>query len=288
MRHRLARLLLALLLCGPLVALAHPALWVVRQGATTVYLFGTIHVLPAGTAWRFPALDAALAKSDALYVEITDDNAANMAALVLRYGLDTTQSLSSTLPPFDRGRLEHAVRLAQVPGGMPAVNLMRPWLAALTLTVTPLLKAGFDPALGVDRQLRAQMQAAGKPVRGLETAEEQIRYLADMPTAQQLAFLRATLRDRDHAGMDVRKLLAAWLAGDTDTIAQLENTELREGQPALYQRLLVTRNATWAARIAHLLDTPGTVFVAVGAAHLAGPDSVQAQLEKRGIRAQRE
>lgn len=288
MRGLLARLLLALLLCAPLAALAHPALWVVRQGASTVYLFGTIHVLPANTAWRFPALETALAESDALYVEITDDNAVNMTALVLRYGVDTTQSLSSTLTSFDRGRLARAVRLAQVPGGMAAVDLMRPWLAALTLTVTPILKAGFDPAQGVDRQLRTQMQAAGKPVHGLETAEEQIRYLADMPTAQQLAFLRATLRDSGHANIDLKQLLAAWLAGDTDTIARLENAELREGQPALYQRLLVTRNATWAARLAHLLDTPGTVFVAVGAAHLAGPDSVQVQLEKRGIHALRE
>lgn len=288
MRHCLIRLLVALLLCGPLAALAHPALWVVRQGNATVYLFGTIHVLPAGTAWRFPALDAALASSDALYVETTDDDAANMAALVLRYGIDTSSSLSSTLTPFDRDRLEHAVRRAQVPGGMPAVNLMRPWLAALTLTLTPILKAGYDPALGVDRQLREAMVKAGKPVRGLETAEDQVRLLATMPTAQQVAFLRATLRKGARSDLDLHQLLAAWLAGDTATIARLENAELRTGQPALYQRLLVTRNATWAARIAQLADGASTVFVAVGAAHLAGPDSVQAQLEKHGLRVERE
>lgn len=288
MRRWLTGLLLALLLCGPAAALAHPALWVAREGNATVYLFGTIHVLPKGTAWRFPALDAALAQSRALYVEEADDDAATMAALVARYGIDTSQSLSAQLSPFDRGRLERAVRLAQVPGGMPAVNLMRPWLAALTLTLTPILKAGFDPALGVDRQLRDAAAKAGMPVHGLETAEDQVRLLATLPTAAQLAFLRTTLKSREHAGIDVGKLLAAWLAGDTGTIARLENAELRDGQPALYQRLVVARNAAWARQIKPLLATPGTVFVAVGAAHLAGPDSVQAQLEKLGIHVERE
>lgn len=288
MRRWLTGLLLALALCGPVAALAHPALWVAHDGASTAYLFGTIHVLPKDTAWRFPALDAALAQSRALYVEEADDDAATMAALVARYGIDTSQSLSAQLSPFDRGRLERAVRLADVPGGMPAVNLMRPWLAALTLTLTPILKAGFDPALGVDRQLRAAVTKAGKPVHGLETAEDQVRLLATLPTAAQIAFLRTTLKSHEHAGVDVGKLLAAWLAGDTDAIARLENTELRAGPPALYQGLVVTRNAAWARQIKTMLETPGTVFIAVGAAHLAGPDSVQVQLEKLGIHVERE
>ncbi|MEI7036348.1 TraB/GumN family protein [Fulvimonas yonginensis] len=264
-------------------ALAHPALWAVRDADTTIYLFGTVHLLPHDTDWHFPALDRALADSRAMYVEIVDDDQANMTALVLRYGIDTAHPLSGLLSPFDRGRLERAARLADVPGGVAALEVMRPWLAALTLTVAPLTKAGLDPAQGVDRQLRAAMEKAGKPVHGLETAEQQIRFLAEMPQSMQLAMLRSTLRDADRATVDLKAIIEAWKSGDDAALARLENDLMRREEPQLYQRLLVERNATWAKRIEAMLAQPGTVFIAVGAAHLAGPDSVQAQLARDGV-----
>ena len=287
MRRPFQRLLLCLLLCVSGNALAHPALWVARDADTTIYLFGTVHLLPHDTDWHFPALDKALADSCSLYVEITDDDPAHMTALVLRYGIDTAHPLSQQLAPFDRGRLERAARLADVPGGMAALDIMRPWLAALSLTVAPLVKAGLDPKLGVDKQLRTAMEKNGKPVHALETAEQQIRFLADMPTALQLGLLRATLRDTDRADVDLTRLIGAWKAGDDDAIARLENDQLRRQEPRLYQRLLVERNAAWALRIKAMLDRPGTVFIAVGAAHLAGPDSVQAQLRAHGTPVER-
>ncbi|MGN2242180.1 TraB/GumN family protein [Frateuria sp. GZRR33] len=276
-------LLFALLLAsvaGP--AMARPGLWVVRDADTTIYLFGTVHLLPHDTDWRFPALDKALADSQALYVEIVDDDQANMTALVLRYGMDMAHPLTGLLTPFDRDRLERAARLANVPGGVASLNMMRPWLAALTLTVAPLTQAGLDPAQGVDRQLRAAMEKAGKPVRALETAEQQIRFLADMPQAMQLAMLRSTLRDTERATVDLEAIIQAWKRGDDKALARLENDLMRKEEPQLYQRLLVERNEAWARRVAAMLQQPGTVFVAVGAAHLAGPDSLQEQLEKQG------
>jgi hypothetical protein len=288
MLARFRTLVLALLLglfAAP--ALAHPALWVVKDADTTIYLFGTVHLLPHDTDWHFPALDQALADSQAMYVEIVDDDQANMTALVLRYGMDMTHPLESLLTPFDRDRLARAARLANVPGGMAALNVMRPWLAALTLTIAPLTQAGLDPAAGVDRQLRAAMEKAGKPVRGLETAEQQIRFLADMPQSMQLAMLRSTLRDTDRATADFKAIVAAWKDGDDDALARLENDLMRKQEPELYRRLLVERNQAWAKRIEGLLQQPGIVFIAVGAAHLAGPDSVQAQLARDGIEAGR-
>jgi uncharacterized protein YbaP (TraB family) len=279
------RLVLALALVGLWSApvAARPALWMIRQAHSTIYLFGTVHLLPNDIAWRYPALDHALADSRTLYIELTDDNQANMAALVLRYGLDPAHPLSSLLDASQRQRLQHAVEQASVPGGMQALNMMRPWLAALTLTTAPLLKAGLDPQQGVDRQLQAQMLAAGKPVLGLETAEQQIHFLADMSDTMQLAFLQATLKDVGKDGRELTELIDAWKAGDTGRIAQIEDEDLRQQAPALYRRLLVRRNQAWAVTIAAMLKQPGTTFIAVGAAHLAGPDSVQAQLHKLGI-----
>ena len=284
----LVRLLAGLVLLLPLTAFARPALWVVKDADTTIYLFGTVHLLPKGTDWRSRTLDQALHDSRTLYLEIVDDDQAHMTALVLRYGLDPAHPLASLIDANEQGRLQRAARIVEVPGGSAALNMMRPWLAALTLSMAPLTKAGLDPAQGVDKQLRAAMEAAGKPVLGLETAEQQIRFLADMPQALQLALLRSTLRDNDRASVQLKAILDAWLGGDDAAIARLENALMQREEPQLYRHLLVDRNKVWAARIKAMLEQPGTVFIAVGAAHLAGPDSVQAQLATLGISSTRE
>ncbi|HEV7122619.1 MAG TPA: TraB/GumN family protein [Rhodanobacter sp.] len=284
----LTRLLFLLVLLLPVGAIAAPALWVVTDAHATIYLFGTVHLLPNDTAWRFPALEAALAKSRTLYIEITDDDPANMATLVLEYGVDLAHPLADRLDAAQRQRLTTAAAQAGVPGGMRTLNMMRPWLAALTLATAPLLKAGLDPQHGVDKQLKALMLADGKTVLGLETAGQQIHFLADMPEPTQLEFLRATLKDVDQGPAVLTELIDAWKIGDVDRIARIEEQDMRQQSPALYQRLLVERNRAWATKIAALLRHPGTIFIAVGAAHLAGPDSVQAQLQKLGIKTVRQ
>ncbi|WP_426700357.1 TraB/GumN family protein [Rhodanobacter sp. Col0626] len=279
-----SRVLVALvLLLASVPALAKPALWVLKDADTTIYLFGTVHLLPNDTEWHYPALDKALADSRTLYLELTDDDQANMMALVLRYGVDTAHPLPTLLNHAEQLRLSNAADKAGVPGGMQALNVMRPWLAALTLATTPLLKAGLDPEHGVDKQLKAQMSGVGKQVLGLETAEQQIRFLADMPKPIELAFLRSTVRDADKGSIELTKLIDAWKDGDTATIARLEDEDMHQTEPKLYERLLVQRNRAWATKIAAMLQQPGTVFIAVGAAHLAGPDSVQAQLKQMGL-----
>lgn len=277
---------LFLLLCGN--ALAHPALWQIKSGNSTIYLFGTVHVLPNDTDWHFPALNQALTQSQVLYIELTDDDQASMASLVLRYGLDTAHPLSTQLNESDNAALAKAAQLAALPGGVATLQPMKPWLAALTLSVAPLLKAGLDPEAGVDKQLKSQMTSAGKPVHGLETAEQQIQFLADLPSPMQVAFLRDTLRDADKGTAELLSLVDAWKQGDIAAIAKLENDELKTREPALYQTLIVQRNAQWAGKIKDMMKQPGTIFIAVGAAHLAGPDSVQAQLAKLGITVQQD
>jgi len=292
MKRPFASLALNLFLVGlflllPAAAIAKPALWVAKDADTTVYLFGTVHLLPNDTDWHDATLDRAVADSQTLYIELTDDDPTNMMALVLRYGLDAAHPLSSQLDAAEQLRLRNAATTAGVPGGMQALNVMRPWLAALTLATAPLLKAGLDPEHGVDKQLKAQMSAAGKPVLGLETAEQQMRFLADMPQSIQLDFLRSAMRDADKGSIQLTELIDAWKSGDVATIARLEDEDMRQTEPELYQRLLVQRNEAWAKKIAVMLQQPGTIFIAVGAAHLAGSDSVQVQLQKLGVEAQR-
>ncbi|WP_114238154.1 TraB/GumN family protein [Dyella sp. C9] len=280
-----AALVLGLLLVSS--AAAEPGLWVARSGQSTVYLFGTVHLLPSDTHWRSPALDKALQASQRLSIEIVDDDAASMQTLVMQHGVDLGHPLSSKLDSADQQRLEQAAEVAKLPGGAAALEPMRPWLAALTLTMAPLVQAGLDPNQGVDKLLKAQMSQAGKPVDGLETSEQQILMLADLPEAMQLDFLRQSFKEVADGPARLRELIDAWRDGDTTAIARIEDEDLRQDSPLLYQRLIVERNAAWAKTIAERLKQPGVSFIAVGAGHLAGPDSVQAQLHKLGIETSR-
>jgi uncharacterized protein YbaP (TraB family) len=277
--------ILALVACAP--ALADPALWVATSRTATVYLFGTVHVLPAGTHWHDPAFDKALTASGSLYVEEDDDDPVTMQALVLEYGMDLQHPLSAQLDPADRVRLDAAAAAAGVTGGAATLDAMKPWLAALTLTVAPIVKAGYDPRSGADKQLEREFKAAGKPVDAFETAGQQVRYFADLPSTLQMDLLRSTLDDAAKGPAEIKSLIHAWLSGDVPAIAKNLNGGMRRHYPQLYKVLLVDRNRHFARRIAGLLKQRGTVFVAVGAAHLAGPDSVQAQLATLGVDAER-
>lgn len=277
--------LLAIFACTP--ALADPALWVAKSPTTTIYLFGTVHVLPDGAQWRYPALDQALAASDRLYVEEDDDDPATMQVLMLKYGMDLQHPLSGKLDPADRARLDAAAKDAGVTGGVATLDAMQPWLAALTISIAPIVKAGYDPKSGADKQLESDFRAAARPIGAFETAEEQIRFFANLPPALQMDLLRNALDDYAKGPAQIKTLIGHWQAGDVAAIAKAVNGDMRSHYPALYEVLLVGRNRDWARQIAALLKDHSTIFVAVGAGHLAGPDSVQAQLAKLGIKTER-
>jgi len=130
----------------------------------------------------------------------------------------------------------------------------------------------------VERVLTALARAQGKPVRGFETAEQQVLYLADLPPAQEVAFLDSALDDAAKGTQEIDDMVAAWEAGDTVKLAALMNEDMKVKYPDLYRRLLVERNERFAKQVADLANGKGVYFVAVGAAHLAGPDSVQTML----------
>lgn len=248
-RQALLMLLLCLLGSTPVFA-AHPALWSTHDADTTVYLFGTVHVMPQGVHWHFPALDKALDASQVLYVEVANTDPAHVTPIALKYGLDPSHPLSGKLSAKENALLKKAAEQIGVPGGAAALEVMKPWLAGLTIAMSPLLKAGFDPELGVDKQLQAQVEKAGKPVKGLETAKQQILFLAKLPESVQLSLLRQTLHDYAHAKTQLMAIINAWEKGDVDTLARIVDDKMKAGSPQLYKTLLVNRNETWAHKIA--------------------------------------
>jgi uncharacterized protein YbaP (TraB family) len=161
---------------------------------------------------------------------------------------------------------------------------MQPWLAAVVLAGMPLAKAGYDPKAGIDRKLKAQAEAEGDQIRAFETVEEQVAMFANLPQAAQVAFLVQVLDDMEEGLEQLDKLAKAWVDGDTETIARVAVDEMKREAPVVYKKLLVDRNVAWSEKIAGILKGSGVQQIAVGAAHLAGPDSLQVQLEKRGIK----
>ena len=262
---------------------AGPALWVVRDADSTIYLFGTVHVLRPSTLWRWAPVEAAFDSADELWLEISNpDDQAALVPLIQQHGLSPARPLSSLLTEAEQAELGEAARSI----GMTAaqIDVFRPWLAGLTLSVSPLVKAGYDPQSGVEIALKARALAAGKPVNGLETVDEQVRILAGLPEDAQLAFLRSTLESYEDATVDLDRLVDAWSRGDVRTVERYGVSDMRRESEVIYRALLADRNANWAGQIQRMLDGQGTAFIAVGAAHLAGDDSVQRLLERRGVR----
>lgn len=259
-----------------------PALWVVKDADSTLYLFGSVHVLRPTTGWSSPRVEAAFDSASDIWFEISnpDDQAAIMP-LIQQHGLSPETPLSSRLTPQESAELDAA---AQAMGASAAqLQPMKPWLAALSLSVAPLIKAGYDPKSGVELVLKARAEAAGKPIHGFETIDKQIGILAGLPDDVQLVFLRETLKDYENAATKLDEMVEAWARGDVATLDRVTIKEMKEASPALYQAVLVDRNTDWANQIQTLLEGSGTAFIAVGAAHLTGDDSVQAILQKRGV-----
>lgn len=251
------------------------------DGSVEGWMVGTIHALPAFVEWRTPAIEKAATSADLLVVEIAAlgdgaDIARTFAALANSTGLPP---LAERLPPALRPRLAELLERGDFTAREFAAT--ETWVAALTLA---RIDAAGDPANGVDRALIAEFK--GRRVRELEGAAAQLALFDRLPEAQQRAMLAAVVEESAAAARDPERLQRAWLAGDAKAI----EASTREGvlaDPAVREVLLTARNRRWAAALAPLLAEAPRPLIAVGAAHLVGPEGVPALLEAQGYRLRR-
>ena len=262
-----------------------PALWQVSDADTTVYLFGTIHMLPGSVGWRTPAIDEVMARSDGLVLEtVIEETPAALAASFNRLGV------RAGLPPFllrFEARNRPAIAAAIVKSGIPGsrYDQMETWAATLTLVGLQAGSSGFKGADGVETILRKNFLRAGKPVDQLETNVDQLSMYDGLSEHAQRAMLTGMIGDPGARARSVRgqmdAMVGTWVHGDVEGIARSFNAELAQ-QPELRAALLTRRNARWASWIDQRMDQPGSVMVAVGAGHLAGDGSVLQALESQG------
>ena len=261
-----------------------PALWIVKDEDTTIYLFGSVHILKPGLGWFDDGVKAAFETSDQLMLELVEPPVAEAQALFGKLAMDQQgKTLRSKMTDADRAVYETAMGKLGLPAA--ALDPFDPWAAAITISLLAIQKTGFDPNSGVEKQLTAAANATKKPIAGLETMEFQLGVFDTLPESEQIAFLVETAKQIDDAGANMDKMVDMWAAPDPEGLGRLMNEGLTSR--TLYDALLTKRNANWAKWIAARMDKPGVTFMAVGAGHLAGPTSVQTLLPAYGLTATR-
>jgi len=264
-----------------------PAMWSVSDADTTVYLFGTIHLLPADYKWRTPKFDQAIAGSNELVVEtiIDEKNPTELMAVMARLAVSPgLPPISERVPPAKRALLADAIRKSGIP--QAAFDRLETWAAAFLLLANQFKELELKGEEGVEVVLRGSFAAQGKPIGQLETNAEQLGFFDTLSEASQRMLLEGAIESSPETRKEFQAMLASWARGDVAAIARSFNSDL-SASPELMNALIKRRNANWSKWIERRMAQPGSVMIAVGAGHLAGKDSVIDLLKRDGYRVRR-
>lgn len=270
-------------------ALGEPAMWTLKDSDTTIHLFGTIHLLPEDTDWKSARIEAALDASDSICFEVDVEGRATEAlGLSFNHGIikDGTR-LTDKITDEQEEDLRETAEFLGVP--FHSINVMQPWFATLTLGEYAYEKMGL--AEGVEFSLYPEIREKEKTLCEIETLDEQLGSFWRMPLDTQIDVLFTVPEDSDDLDQtelfklgqeEFQELLDDWLAGDVAAIGATIDEEASDNQ-VFHDALLTSRNARWVPRIEEMLEREGGhIFIAVGAAHLAGKDSVIKMLRDKG------
>ena len=232
-------------------------MFVVHDGDTTIFLFGTFHALDGDHHWFDRGVRDAFEQSNELVLET-----------LLPEGPQAPQQISAAITP-------------------PSVTPSASFLATTRMAISAGRSQGMQVDNGADMVLRHIAEAEGKPVEGLETLQFQLDMFNRMPATPVAAAAPKPGDPVGDAGMQdlsqtMAQMQSAWKRGDQSVFVNLLD-QLRAGSPDTYRMMFTERNARWADWIAARMQTRGVVFVAVGAGHLAGKDSVLVRLAEQGI-----
>ena len=265
---------------------ARPALWEVSDPDTTIYLFGTIHLLPENYQWRTPKFDQAVdglaaagRRNHRRRQEPAEADVRDGQPRLLRNGLPP---LAQRVPPAKRAALAAAIKKSGYPP--QALDRMKTWAAAFILLGNQFRDMGLKGDEGVEAVLRNSFTGEGKPIGELETNVEQLSFFDRLPESAQRAAARR--RDRQPQGDAARSSAAcssAWVARRRQGDRRRPSTAISPARPSFEQALIQQRNANWSKWIEQRMAQPGAIMVAVGAGHLAGNDSVLELLKQRRL-----
>ena len=262
-----------------------PAIWVARDDDSTLYLYGTLHLVPTDADWQRPDLDAAFSRAGTVFFEVADDDASALRAerLTQARGYQPPgERLSRDWDQYSTKTLEIAALSADIP--LEVLDTLQPWLAAELVTIAAAEKAGLTAGLSPDAALKSRARRRGKFIRYLDTAEEQLALSADVAPDTQLDNLLKLLARYNSIGPELQAIAREWLEGDVDALGiRLASSVTGDAREAVF----TARNAKWADELAEWMDGSGTALAAVGVGHLVGEDSLLDMLEARGVEPRR-
>jgi uncharacterized protein YbaP (TraB family) len=276
----IAQTVAALLLAGPLFAaeppkaLPHPPLWKVQKGATTLYLFGSLHILPKDFAWGSPEIDAALAASDRFVFEVPIDDAAleEEKQFVLENGLYLNgRSLKNALSANEFARYAMVLRRTGLPRWQ--YEHYRPWLASVMLGLAYLHRDDVSNLRGADETIVEYARAHGKELGYLETVRDQMTMIMHGDERTQVKTLKSMIIRLPRTRTQDRDLRETWASGDADRFSDLIDAYFKD-RPEARDLLIGRRNRAWMAPIRRYIEDQGTTFITVGAAHIGGDTGV--------------
>lgn len=241
---------------APSLIRATPALWEVRDADTTIYLFGTFHTLDARTAWIDQRIRAAFDASNELVLEtVIPNDPADVRAIGERQAVERRET-----------------------GAKPA---LKPFIAETRAIVEQNRAIGLSVEHGADHVLRRLAEGSGKLVSGLETFEQQLATLANIPLAAPPPG-SAIAAPAAPAAIEVADLLTSWKSGNLAAYDDML-AGFSAQAPVAYRMLIADRNQRWGDWIEQRMARPGTLFVAVGAGHVAGRDGLVRRLSASGL-----
>lgn len=276
--------LVAVGLLSCLTAEAASPVWAIRGAHNTVYLAGSVHLLPTAQATLPVGLTRAYADSSRLVMEIdlgTLDQE-QIGNWILEHGrLPAGTTLRTVIGEQRYGELAHAAGDFGLPA--PMLDTQAPWVVAIELTDLEYLKLGFDPNQGVEQQLVQRAHTDGKPTAGLETVDAELGSLSGLSQADQVRLLDQTLQELNEPPSELEEIVSAWRSGDAPRLAKLLAEEYREF-PGLYQPLVTKRNRLWLPQIERMLAATNNCLVVVGALHLVGDGGLLELLRRDGYK----
>jgi uncharacterized protein YbaP (TraB family) len=256
-------------------------LWQVKGSHNSVYLLGSIHVLPASAYPLHPALQQAFNNSQRVVFEV-DLNAVSQQAVLREF------EEVGVYPPGDN--LEHHVSpatirlvkqvLAKLGISYNKARRFKPALLGELITSRYTELAGFREDLGVDRYFFSQAKNTRKPVLGLETVRDQARVLSSDDASGEARLVEAIV-SLPAAKAILDELVVAWKAGRINTLDRLLNQD-EWNDPKSFESMFSQRNQKWLPQIERFLESDANYLVIVGSGHLVGDHGLVRALQGRG------
>jgi uncharacterized protein YbaP (TraB family) len=274
----------------------NPLLYRVQRGSGATYILGAAEATDNG--WFVPKIAAALDAADVLWLE-TPPGSTTAAAegqpppppdpalqkIFAERAFDREHDLFEVLPPAISQRTLDWARKLSLPREQLAPR--RPWFARIALQQAYASQRQAKAAAGEklvtpERIVIERARQRQIPIQSeYATIADLLRFFAALPDPAQGQYVQELLDyfDRDAAGEnDAGKY--GWITGHPDPRSL---NEQRERTPDLYRAMHIERNAWWTGRIEGFLEAGRTAFILIGMNHTLGPDSIQANLARRGL-----